>query len=64
MNNDIDKSGTVIYFCKIDNQKYLISSQASDNKYEYYGYKFTNLIECVNFIDDVARRNLDFMMEI
>jgi hypothetical protein len=60
----MDKSGIVIYLCKIDNHKYLISLCASDNIYEYYGYKFTNLIECVNFIDSVARRNLDFMIEI
>ena len=60
----MDKSGIVIYFCKIDNQKYLINSHASFNEYEYYGYKFANLLDCVNYIDDVARHYLQFMMEI
>ena len=63
-NDDNNKSGTVIYFCRIDNRRYLISSRASVCEYEYYGYVFQNLIECVNYIDSVARRNLDFMMEI
>ena len=64
MNNDIGKSGTVIYFCKIDNRRYLISSRASVSEYEYYGYVFLNLIDCVNYIDSVARSNFNFMMEI
>jgi hypothetical protein len=60
----MDKSGTVVYVCRIDGQKYLISMNASVREYEYYGYVFPNIIECINYIDSIARRNIDFMMEI
>lgn len=63
-NNLIDKSGSVVYVCRIDGQRYLISMNAAAREYEYYDYVFSNMIDCINYIDSVARRNLDFMMEI
>ena len=62
--NLIDKSGSVVYVCRIDGQRYLISMNAAAREYGYYDYVFPNMIDCINYIDSIARRNLDFMMEI
>jgi hypothetical protein len=47
-------SGTVIYFCRIDDKKYIISKEASVNEYFYREWKFTTIIDCINYIDEIA----------
>ena len=53
----MEKSGIVTYLCKIDNKKYILTTIASENIYTAYGYTFSSIIDCINYIDKVAFEN-------